>query len=48
VAGMLFAQQGEGSFDEIHGAKEDNLELVAHKILGGWSGGEFLYCADNR
>jgi hypothetical protein len=47
VAGVLSAEEGEGSFDEVDLAEEDDFELVSDEVLGCGTGGEFFNCADN-
>ena len=47
VAGVLFAEEGEGSFDEVDLAEEDDFELVSDEVLGCGTGGEFFDCADD-
>jgi hypothetical protein len=47
VASMLFAEEGEGGFDEVDLAEEQDFELVADEVLGGERGGEFFYGSNN-
>jgi hypothetical protein len=44
VAGVLSAEEGEGSLDEVDLAEEDYFELVADEVLGCGTGGEFFDC----
>lgn len=38
VAGVFFAEEREGGFDEVDLAEEDDFELVADEVLGSWGG----------
>jgi len=45
VAGVFFAEEREGRFDEVDLAEENYFELVADEVLGCGAGGELFDCA---